>query len=335
MQRSQLTRALRWPPLHFALGGVLLFVGAAAFGPAGETAPGAGDARLILVEEARVAALRARHEGRTGLPVDAHTERSLVARFVEEEILYREALRRGLATDNPAVVGRMRQKLEFLGEGHGEPLDDENVLRQAAELGLGDEDLVLRNMFVRNMRLLLAREGDREPTTEELESYFASHGDEFLRPARVSWRHVFLDEDERGDRLASDADGLLARLRSRAPTSADAEALGDPFVAGGEFHGKTRRQVTARFGSAFAAAVLELPEREWSGPFASPFGLHLVFVEERIDAHVAPLEEVRDRVVLAWRRQRRDRHLERSLAELRSRYEVVYESGGRRDGGAG
>lgn len=332
MRRSRLARALRWPPLHFAVGGVLLFLGGTLLQPSEGEGRG-GNARVVQVPDARVAALRAHHEVRTGLPADAATERSLVERFVEEEILYREALLRGLATENPAVIGRLRQKLEFLGEDHGEALDDETVLRQAANLGLADEDVVLRNMFVRNMRLLLAREGDRQPTPEEVEFYYRSHANEFQRPARVSWRHVFLDRDARPGRLSADAEPLLARLRGRAST--DPAEIGDPFVAGSEFKGKTRRQIEARFGEAFAAAVLEVPEGEWSMPIASPFGLHLVWIDERIDEHVAPLNEVQDRVALAWRREMRERHLARALAELRSRYEVVYESDGRREESSG
>ena len=165
----------------------------------------AGDVESFLTEARRLARVRHpnvlvvhgadRHEGRTGLPADPVTEQALVERFVEEEILYREALLRGLATDNPAVIGRLRQKLEFLGDEHGSELGDEAVLRQAAELGLADEDLVLRNMFVRNMRLLLAREGDRQPSVEEVEAFFRRRASEFRRPARVSWRHVFVDRD--------------------------------------------------------------------------------------------------------------------------------------------
>jgi hypothetical protein len=329
MGRSRLARALRWPPLHFAVGGALLFVVGTTLAP--EEVQDVDDARVIRVEDARVAALRARHESRTGLPADVATERHLVDRFVEEEILYREALRRGLATDNPAVVGRLREKLSFLGEDHGGALDDESVLRQAAELGLADEDLVLRNMFVRNMRLLLGREGEREPTAAEIESFYRSHGDEFRRPARVSWRHVFLDRDRGGD-LTEDASTLLARLRSPQPVQEIPAELGDPFTAGTAFHGKTRRHVATRFGDAFADAVLALPAGAWSDPIASPFGLHLVFVDERVDEHVAPLEEVRDRVVLAWQREIRRQNVERSVAELRTRYVVIFESESREEG---
>lgn len=330
MRRSRLARALRWPPLHFAVGGALLFVVGTTLGP--DEARDVDQAQVILVEDARVAALRARHETRTGLPADAATERFLVDRFVEEEILYREALRRGLATDNPAVVGRLREKLAFLGEDHGGSLDDESVLRQATELGLADEDAVLRNMFVRNMRLLLGREGEREPSGEEIDSFYRRHTDEFRRPARVSWRHVFLDRDEHGGDLVEHASTLLARLRSSPQLQENPAQFGDPFTAGNEFHGKTPRHVAARFGEAFADAVLALPAGAWSEPIGSPFGLHLVFVDERVDEHVAPLEDVRDRVVLAWQRETRRQQVERSVAELRTRYVVIFQRESREEG---
>jgi parvulin-like peptidyl-prolyl isomerase len=85
--------------------------------------------------------------------------------------------------------------------------------------------------------------------------------------------------------------------------------------------------VAARFGTSFADAVLALPEGEWSDPIPSPFGLHLVRVERHAPERIPALEEVRDRVTLAWRRELRDAHLAQALAALRARYEVVVEYG--------
>ncbi|MCP3985373.1 MAG: hypothetical protein GY723_13370, partial [bacterium] len=128
--------ALRWPPLHFALVGALLFAGESALRvgePLSVDEPPAVDERLrIEVTDRKVRALVAQHERRVGQSADPATVRVLVDRFVEEEILYREALRRGLASDNPAVVLRLRQKLEFLDEGHTDEMEDEAVLREAA-----------------------------------------------------------------------------------------------------------------------------------------------------------------------------------------------------------
>jgi parvulin-like peptidyl-prolyl isomerase len=202
-------------------------------------------------------------------------------------------------------------------------MDDEAVLREAAALGLADEDVVLRNMFVRNMRLLLARQGDRPPTETELESHLQRNAEDFRTPARVSWRHVLLAKTDRGQARRSAADALLARLRSEGLSPDRTAQLGDPFAGGHAFRGMTGQRIGTRFGSDFADAVLARPDGGWSDPIASPFGLHLVWVEQHAPERVPGLEEVRDRVILSWRREQRETHLAQALAALRARYDVV------------
>ena len=90
---------------------------------------------------------------------------------------------------------------------------------------------------------------------------------------------------------------------------------------------ETRQQIGARFGNEFADAVFALPEARWSDPLASPFGLHLVWVERHAPERIPALEEVRDRVILSWRHEQREAHLAQALAALRARYDVVVEDG--------
>jgi hypothetical protein len=206
-------------------------------------------------------------------------------------------------------------------------MEDEAVLREAAALGLADEDVVLRNMFVRNMRLLLAREADRPPTETELESHLQRHAEGFRMPARVSWRHVVLAKTDRGEPRRSAADALLGRLRREGLSPERTAELGDPFAGGHAFRGMTRQQIGTRFGSDFADAVLALPEGRWSDPIASPFGLHLVWVERHVPERMPSLEEVRDRVILSWRGEQRKAHVAQTVAALRARYDVVVEDG--------
>jgi hypothetical protein len=318
-------RALRWPPLHFVVVGALLFAGESAL-RVGE--PSAADERLrIEVTDRHVRALVAQHERRVGRSADPATVSLLVDRFVEEEILYREALRFGLASDNPAVVLRLRQKLEFLDEGHTDGMKDEAVLREAAALGLADEDIVLRNMFVRNMRLLLALQGDRPPTETELESHLQQHAEDFRAQARVSWRHVLLAKTDRGEPRRFAADALLERLRSEGLAPERTTELGDSFAGGHVFRGMTHQRIETRFGSEFAEAILALTEGRWSDPIASPFGLHLVWVERHVPERTLRLEEVRDRVLLSWRGEQRKAHVAQAVADLRARYDVVVADG--------
>jgi hypothetical protein len=317
--RTRLSRWLRWRPAHFALAGALLFGVSRIAVPGAD--PGAAP-EAIRVSQARIDALRAGYERRTGLAADPEVEAGLIEGWVEEEILYREALLRGLGLQNPAVLLRLRQKLEFLGEANGEALTDEATVERAVALGLADEDLVLRNMFVRNMRILLSREADRDPSPEELAAWYAGHADEFRRPARLSWRHVLVHRD----RGQAAAEASLVELR-RGGLTADAElALGDAFHGGHSFPGATREGIAGRFGEVFAEALFHAPPAQWSGPIASPFGLHLVFVETRDPERTPALEDVRTRVLHAWRRERRDEHLRRVVRDLRDRHPVIFEN---------
>jgi len=68
-----------------------------------------------------VRALAAQHERRAGTSADPATVRVLVDRFVEEEILYQEALRRGLISDldrDPKWHGDAMEILRGLGRAY-------------------------------------------------------------------------------------------------------------------------------------------------------------------------------------------------------------------------
>jgi hypothetical protein len=63
----------------------------------------------------------------------------------------------------------------------------------------------------------------------------------------------------------------------------------------------------------------------WSGPFTSPYGLHLVWVHEELPEAMPPLHTVRQKIVSALMKERAAKQFERGLARLRNLYEVRIE----------
>jgi len=118
---------------------------------------------------------------------------------------------------------------------------------------------------------------------------------------------------------------MLAALRTGALPDDAATAQADALPIGGSLRSVTRLQLQARFGKAFADAVFALDAGAWSGPVASPFGLHLVRVTEKRPARIPPLDEVRPALVETLRRERAEASFVRGLARLRSLYEVRIE----------
>jgi hypothetical protein len=80
------------------------------------------------------------------------------------------------------------------------------------------------------------------------------------------------------------------------------------------------------FGPGFAAAVAAVPERSWTGPVRSAYGLHLVWVHERVSARVPQPPAVLSRVVLRLLREHRDARTRAVIAGLRKRYAIRTDS---------
>ena len=111
---------------------------------------------------------------------------------------------------------------------------------------------------------------------------------------------------------------LLDDLRARGVTSDAAASLGDPFARGAVIDG-AHDAVARAFGEDFARALDALPVGGWQGPIASPFGLHLVWVEERTPAHVPPFDQLRGRALHAYLREKGAERAKSRLAVLRCR----------------
>jgi hypothetical protein len=207
----------------------------------------------------------------------------LVRDQIDEEILYREALALGLERDDTIVRRRLRQKMEFLFD---------------------------------------AEAPAAEPSDAELEQHRLAHRERFEEPAQVSFRHVYLSTDRRGEAARVDAEQLLAKLRR----SDEAwEAAGDPLPLAPAFEAVAPAEIEALFGGELAAALGELPLGRWEGPVASGYGLHLLRLDARSAARLPPLDEVREEVRSDLASLRRGDASTRRLAELRERYEVRVE----------
>jgi hypothetical protein len=208
----------------------------------------------------------------------------LIDDFVREEAAYREGMAVGLDTDDSIIRRRVRQKLDFIAE-----------------------DLA----------------GQVEPTDEDLAVYLATSADDFRRDARVTFRHVFLDPQKRGDDLDAEARDLLIALD--ADPSPDPATLGDRILLEHGYADIARRDVAGLFGGNFAAAVVALEPGAWHGPIESGYGVHLVRVDERTEGRLPPLAEVREAVRREWKNVQRAHVIETFYRDLVDRYEVVIE----------
>ncbi|MFP8878119.1 MAG: peptidylprolyl isomerase [Myxococcota bacterium] len=256
----------------------------------------------LVVSDATLARLRARWVRATGrLPTRAEWDRVIDAE-VDDELLLREARRRGFHRSDALVRRRLARNIGFAS---ARSADADARVSEALELGLDKTDLVVRRRLIQKMKLLAFDPGI--PSDNELSQYLLRHVDRFERGERVDLQHIFFSRDRRDD---PDRDAAAA-LEELDPTISDRRpTLGDAFIHGDQTGPISKADLSMRFGDGFAAAVFEVEPGGWHGPIESSFGSHLVWVHSRRAARVPPLEVVRAEVTEALL-------LERSQAALR------------------
>jgi peptidyl-prolyl cis-trans isomerase C len=306
-------RVLRQPLLHFLLGGAALFVLVRGTAARRETLP----APVVITAE-DVARLRRDHARDTGRDPSPSDEAGLVERAVEDELLFREALSRGLDQDR-SVRNWLVEQMRVL-----EPdtrLDDEQLHARARALGLDRTDLVVRRMLVQKMRLLAARTGERPPSDDELRAFYAAHAAEYRTPERVTLWQVFLADaaPERGERL-------LTELRRDAVPPEEAVRRGDAFAAPARLRSQSPADLARRFGPGFADALAGARVGEWTGPVSTVYGTHLVWIEARVPGGAPALHDLRGQLRERWLEEQRARRLADMLRSLRERAPLHVES---------
>ena len=310
---------MRWlarPPVHFVAIGLALF----ALERHAATPLPVTPRPMVVITAERLAQARAQ-VGPSTASEPAPDEQGIVERAVDEEILYREALARGLDRRDPSVRFRLVEKMRFLDEATG--ATDDDLYRKAIALGLDRDDVIVRGILVRQMRLLLKRApNEAVPGDAELLAYLDRHRDEYVEPGRVTFWHVFLAADRRGSAADADARALLARLATDATPPAETLQLGDPFPPGSHLRAQSAQDLTRVFGAEFAGAVAALEPGGWTGPVRSAYGVHLVKVEAREPAHTPSLDAVRSRLVAQVLEERHEAHLALALRALRAKYAV-------------
>ncbi|MEO8605695.1 MAG: peptidylprolyl isomerase [bacterium] len=261
----------------------------------------------------------------------AHAFASPPRRFVagaaremtDEDVLADAAVARGVDRDDPVVQRRLVRNMAFLD---GDGCDPPALYREALGLGLGSSDLVVRRRLAQRMRLTLeAAARAVEPGDADLAAYLATHTDVFTVPARATVTQVFVSR-----RRATWADEAR-RLRDQLAAGADPAVRGDALPLPATLTQATVPQLAAWLGSAVAEAAFAAPLDAWQGPIESPYGAHLLRVDERWAAVVPPLADVREAVREAWLEARANAAVADTVRAWRSATRDARRDAGRAD----
>lgn len=271
---------LKEPLLHFLMAGAMLFAVYGWFNDG--TRFESKEERMVRITASQVEWLKQTWARQWGRPPNEDELREIVAGYLKEELLAREARELNLDENDIVVRRRLAQKMDFM-------------VQDTTQIA--------------------------EPSEEELRRLYESHPEGFQTPARITFTHVFFNRDRRGARAEADALAALEQLWP--PATGSAPDFGDRFLSQYDFYEIEKLAIAGVFGPEFARRVFTVEPGEWQGPIESDYGLHLVHVTRKEPARLPDFETVKSDVLTLWRQQRELEAQERYFSALLEKYEVV------------
>jgi hypothetical protein len=199
---------------------------------------------------------------------------------------------------------------------------NEIYYREAIAIGLDRDDEVLKRRLRQKMEFIYEDITSwAEPTDEDLKAFMKRHREKYLTDPQLSFRQVYLNGKKRGTDGESNARQVLTQLSK----GADPDSVGDPTLLESEVWLSPLWDIKKQFGAEFARSLLDLKPGAWAGPIKSGFGLHLVFVSERLDRRLLELHEVREAVKRDWTAEKQTQLRDAAYAKIRERYSVTVE----------
>lgn len=239
--------------------------------------------RDVVVTSADVARLETLWQAQYSRPPTGDELSAIIDNHIKEEVLYREAMALGLADDDIIVRRRLVQKFLFLSE-----------------------DLIQ-----------VAR-----PADEFLADYYETHKDRYLVSPQISFLHVYLSAEKRGEAARSDAAALVSRLQK---DDDNWRELGDPFMLQREYAARKEVEIAELFGAGFASALQDIDGEDWAGPVRSAYGWHGVRILKRMPQTLRPLADIREKVVADYVGEERQKANEAFYQGVRGRYTASIE----------
>jgi peptidyl-prolyl cis-trans isomerase D len=156
-------------------------------------------------------------------------------------------------------------------------------------------------------------------SNDDLRSYYDQHRDQYRVPEEVKVRHILIKtppagpdgkvDDKAVEQARKKADDVLKQLKAGGKFEDLAKKYSDD-PGSGKQGGDLGWIGRGRTVPEFEKAAFSLPKGQVSDPVKSSFGFHIIQVEDKHDAHVKTLDEVKSEIEPLIRQQKAGRLME-------------------------
>ena len=239
--------------------------------------------------------IRANVRGADPATVSGEDRKKVLELLINDMIVDMESSKLGVGASNDEVNAYIEQIKK------SNDLDDEKLAAALKQQGLTIEtyraqvkkEIMRSQLLARNVRSQV------NVTPEEVQKYYDEHKAQFSEADAVTVRHIFFAIPTEGTQASMQQVGEKAkraytRLQGGESFETVARTMSEgPDASSGGMLGKLKR---GDMRPELEQMAFSLRQGQYSPPVQSPYGLHILYVEERHAGTAVPLETVQEQI---------------------------------------
>jgi len=239
--------------------------------------------------------IRGNVRGADPATVSAEDRKKVLDMLINDLIVDLESSKLGVGASNEEVNAYIEQIKKQ------NSLDDEKLAAALQQQGLTPETYKIQVKKEIQRSQLLARNvrSQVNVTPEDVQKFYDEHKNQFSEADAVTVRHIFFAIPQEGGQPAMQALGEKAkraygRLQGGEPFENVARSMSEgPDASQGGLLGTLKK---GEMRPELEQVAFSLREGQYSQPVQSPYGLHILYVEERKAGTAVPLETVQEQI---------------------------------------
>jgi len=255
------------------------------------------------------------------VPLLDRMRREAMDLMIEQELVRQAAEHEGIAISNAEVDARVAELRSVFDrpEAFARRLENEDFTEESHRKHVAG--MLAAGKYMDGIRAAVPAVSD-----EELTAYYRDNEYRLTFPEKVRVRHILLTWKDMGtqdDRAA--IRGQMVPILEQARSGEDFAALAreysedrDTRLKGGDTGFFYRGQMVP----AFEKTAFALAPGEVSDVVETPFGVHIMRLEERRAARLLPLDEIREKLRDHVRKERTEAAVKQEIARLRAAAEI-------------
>lgn len=155
----------------------------------------------------------------------------------------------------------------------------------------------------------------------EANKYYQDNKDKFKVPVQVHARHILVKSEDEAKKIIDELKKLKGQeLKKRFIELAKSKSTGPSGKNGGDLgYFKKGQMVPAFEEAAFALKKGEITTK----PVKTQFGYHIIYLEDKKPEHIAPFEEVKDKIIAKMRQEQFSKAIKDAIDSAKSKAKIT------------